>query len=241
MGASGRCGVVLCSSRLANSYRFLLFSPPPSPSSISRPTATFLLSGSSDRRRRLIAVANAVDSSQTSTSTGKTIVSDEGFSFANVSLLYQKQVKLQSVLIALPNALKFFWFCQFAGLVWCDWSRRRHFASHVNIIGMALKLEFLCCVEWVGQHIRKMIVRSAELLFCLLHHQNLCWDDNEKLQFYPSGVFVVYAELKPVPCITYADAQTLRETCATPILKQGGGIARRNAPVLKMIREEVCF
>ncbi|XP_068643487.1 uncharacterized protein [Aristolochia californica] len=76
-----------------------------------------------------------------------------------------------------------------------------------------------------------------------------------------------YAELKPVPCITYADAQALRETCATPILKQvrddvtrfrygdeqhldealkrifqyglGGGIPRRNAPVLKMIREEV--
>jgi hypothetical protein len=29
-----------------------------------------------------------------------------------------------------------------------------------------------------------------------------------------------YAELKPVPCITYADAFALREKCATPILKQ---------------------
>lgn len=29
-----------------------------------------------------------------------------------------------------------------------------------------------------------------------------------------------YAELKPVPCLTYSDAQSLRETCATPILKQ---------------------
>ena len=29
-----------------------------------------------------------------------------------------------------------------------------------------------------------------------------------------------YAELKPVPCITYADALALREKCATPILKQ---------------------
>lgn len=29
-----------------------------------------------------------------------------------------------------------------------------------------------------------------------------------------------YAELKPVPCITYSDAESLRETCATPILKQ---------------------
>ncbi|RLM73808.1 hypothetical protein C2845_PM15G24880 [Panicum miliaceum] len=30
----------------------------------------------------------------------------------------------------------------------------------------------------------------------------------------------LYAELKPVPCTTYADAFALREKCATPILKQ---------------------
>lgn len=32
--------------------------------------------------------------------------------------------------------------------------------------------------------------------------------------------FLQYAELKPVPCLTYAEAQALREKCATPILKQ---------------------
>ncbi|XP_063945389.1 uncharacterized protein LOC108210377 isoform X2 [Daucus carota subsp. sativus] len=81
------------------------------------------------------------------------------------------------------------------------------------------------------------------------------------------GMALKYAELKPVPCVTYADAQTIREKCATPILKQvrndviryrygdeqhleealkrifqyglGGGIARRSAPTLQMIREEV--
>ncbi|KAF8023722.1 hypothetical protein BT93_F1034 [Corymbia citriodora subsp. variegata] len=81
------------------------------------------------------------------------------------------------------------------------------------------------------------------------------------------GMALKYAELKPVPCLTYSDAQMLRENCATPILKQvrsdviryrygdeqhldealkrifqygqGGGIPRRSAPVLKMIREEV--
>ncbi|KAH9739429.1 Acclimation of photosynthesis to environment [Citrus sinensis] len=80
------------------------------------------------------------------------------------------------------------------------------------------------------------------------------------------GMALKYAELKPVPCLTYSDAQSLRETCATPILKQvrndvirfrygdeqhldealkrifqyglGGGIPRRSAPVLQMIREE---
>ncbi|WCJ25404.1 acclimation of photosynthesis to environment [Euphorbia peplus] len=81
------------------------------------------------------------------------------------------------------------------------------------------------------------------------------------------GMALKYAELKPVPCLTYADAQVLRETSATAILKQvrsdvtryrygdeqhleealkrifqyglGGGIPRRSAPILQSIREEV--
>ncbi|XP_057445353.1 uncharacterized protein LOC130737562 [Lotus japonicus] len=81
------------------------------------------------------------------------------------------------------------------------------------------------------------------------------------------GMALKYAELKPVPCLTYSDAQRLQDKCATPILKQvksdvtryrygdeqhldealkrifqygqGGGIPRRSAPVLQMIREEV--
>lgn len=81
------------------------------------------------------------------------------------------------------------------------------------------------------------------------------------------GMALKYAELKPVPCVTYSDAQMLREKCATEIQKQvksdvtryrygdeqhldealkrifqygqGGGISRRSAPILQMIREEV--
>ncbi|KAM7529751.1 hypothetical protein LguiB_033161 [Lonicera macranthoides] len=81
------------------------------------------------------------------------------------------------------------------------------------------------------------------------------------------GMALKYAELKPVPCLTYSDAKMLREKCATPILKQvrndviryrygdeqhleealkrifqyglGAGIPRRSAPMLQMIREEV--
>ncbi|CAN1126122.1 Thylakoid membrane protein slr0575 [Linum perenne] len=34
------------------------------------------------------------------------------------------------------------------------------------------------------------------------------------------GMALKYAELKPVPCLTYSDAEALRETYATPILKQ---------------------
>ncbi|XP_025821508.1 uncharacterized protein LOC112897430 isoform X3 [Panicum hallii] len=83
------------------------------------------------------------------------------------------------------------------------------------------------------------------------------------------GMALKYAELKPVPCITYAEALALREKCATPILKQvrsdvtrfrygdeqhldealqrifqyglGGGIPRRNAPILQKIQEEAKF
>ncbi|KAG5247494.1 thylakoid membrane protein [Salix suchowensis] len=81
------------------------------------------------------------------------------------------------------------------------------------------------------------------------------------------GMALKYAELKPVPCMTYSDAEMLREKYATPILKQvrndviryrygdeqhldealkrifqyglGGGVSRRNAPILQMIREQV--
>lgn len=81
------------------------------------------------------------------------------------------------------------------------------------------------------------------------------------------GMALKYAELKPVPCTTYAGALALRETGATPTLKQvrsdvtrfrygdeqhldealkrifrygqAGGIQRRNAPVLQALREEV--
>ncbi|KAL7141725.1 hypothetical protein ABFS83_08G072600 [Erythranthe nasuta] len=81
------------------------------------------------------------------------------------------------------------------------------------------------------------------------------------------GMALKYAELKPVPCLTYSDAEALREKCSTPILTQvrndvtryrygdeqhleealkrifqyglGGGIPRRSAPMLQRIREEV--
>ncbi|KAL0725161.1 hypothetical protein Bca4012_039760 [Brassica carinata] len=81
------------------------------------------------------------------------------------------------------------------------------------------------------------------------------------------GMALKYAELKPVPCLSYADAVKLRESSATPILTQvrndvtryrygdeqhleealkrifqyglGGGIPRRSAPTLTMIKEEV--
>ncbi|GAQ84140.1 hypothetical protein KFL_001770260 [Klebsormidium nitens] len=81
------------------------------------------------------------------------------------------------------------------------------------------------------------------------------------------GCALKYAELKPVPLISYADAYALRSSQATPILEQvrndvtryrygdeqhleealkrifrygqGGGISRRDAPVLTAIREEV--
>ncbi|KAJ7533067.1 hypothetical protein O6H91_13G031500 [Diphasiastrum complanatum] len=80
------------------------------------------------------------------------------------------------------------------------------------------------------------------------------------------GMALKYAELKPVPCITYADAFSLRKSQATAILDQvrndvtryrygdeqhleealkrifrygqAGGIQRRNAPTLQSIREE---
>lgn len=81
------------------------------------------------------------------------------------------------------------------------------------------------------------------------------------------GFALKYAELQPVPCVTYEDAYKLRDSQATEILAQvrsdvtrfrygdeqhleealkrifrygqGGGISRRYAPILQSIREEV--
>ena len=81
------------------------------------------------------------------------------------------------------------------------------------------------------------------------------------------GFALKYAELKPVECTTYSKAASLRERQVTPILKQvkddvtrfrygdeqhldlamerifrigrGGGVSRRECPVLKGVREEV--
>ncbi|XP_058091405.1 uncharacterized protein LOC131237580 isoform X1 [Magnolia sinica] len=218
IGASGPGGVILCSSRIILSHRVRLISsfsslPPPTASSPSlpRPTTTFFLNRSS--HPRLIFVANAVDSTQPSTAPstapGKTIVSDEEFSLAKVSF----GVIGLGVGVTL---LSYGFGAYFNILPGSEWSAiMLTYGFPLAIIGMALK----------------------------------------------------YAELKPVPCITYSDAQMLRETCATPILKQvrndvirfrygdeqhldealkrifqygqGGGIPRRSAPILKMIREEV--
>ncbi|XVE77424.1 hypothetical protein DITRI_Ditri13aG0061400 [Diplodiscus trichospermus] len=159
---------------------------------------------------KLTFITKAADStSQTSSSAAKTIVTDDGFSFSKLSF----GVVGLGVGISL---LSYGFGAYFNILPGSEWSAiMLTYGFPLAIIGMALK----------------------------------------------------YAELKPVPCLTYSDAQMLRETAATSILKQvrndvtryrygdeqhldealkrifqygqGGGIPRRSAPILQMIREEV--
>ncbi|KAJ4797927.1 acclimation of photosynthesis to environment [Rhynchospora pubera] len=161
------------------------------------------------RTARHMVVTCAAESSSSTRTSCKTIVPDEEFSLAKVSF--------GTIGIALGGSLLFYGFgAYFTILPGSEWSALMlTYGFPLAIIGMALK----------------------------------------------------YAELKPVPCITFSDAQALREQCATPILKQvrsdvtryrygdeqhldealkrifqyglGGGIPRRNAPKLEMIREEV--
>ncbi|KAK6927971.1 Protein of unknown function DUF2854 [Dillenia turbinata] len=170
------------------------------------------------RSRRL--VPKAADSTQPSTASSsldKSIVPDDGFSLSKVSI---GDVGLGVGITLLSYGFGAY-FTVFPGSGWS--ALMLTYGFPLAIIGMALK----------------------HRLYTVLQ----------------------YAELKPVPCLTYSDAQRLRETCATPILKQvrsdvtryrygdeqhldealkrifqyglGGGIPRRSAPVLQMIREEV--
>ncbi|KAH7686191.1 hypothetical protein IHE45_04G087700 [Dioscorea alata] len=114
------------------------------------------------RRSRLVVVVGAVDSTQPSTSSDKTVVTDSDFSLAKVSF--------GTIGLTLGCTLLSYGFgAYFNILPGSEWSAiMLTYGFPIAIIGMALK----------------------------------------------------YAELKPVPCVTYSDAQILREKCATPILKQ---------------------
>lgn len=169
------------------------------------------LNSISSKRRRSVFVAEAVDSSsQPSAVAGdKSIVPDDAFSLSNISF---GVVGLGSGVTLLAYGFGAY----FNILPGSEWSALMlTYGFPVAVIGMALK----------------------------------------------------YAELKPVPCVTYSDALMLRDKCATEILKQvktdvtryrygdeqhldealkrifqyglGGGISRRSAPILQMIREEV--
>ncbi|EEF31998.1 thylakoid membrane protein slr0575 [Ricinus communis] len=193
-----------------NDRFFLSVYPHSPPLLLQSPRLDSRLCAKRHRNVKLVFVAKAADSTQPSTaSTAKAIVSDEEFSLAKVSF----GVIGLGVGISL---LSYGFGAYFNILPGSEWSAiMLTYGFPLAIIGMALK----------------------------------------------------YAELKPVPCLTYSDAQMLRETSATPILKQvrndviryrygdeqhldealkrifqygqGGGIPRRSAPILQMIREEV--
>ncbi|XP_047323239.1 thylakoid membrane protein slr0575 [Impatiens glandulifera] len=214
----GTGGTVLCSARLDLPERFNFLSldgVSPNSRSIQRLRSRILVNEDSfhafPHRLRLVFSIKAADSTQPSSlaSPEKDIITDDEFSLAKVSF----GVIGLSVGVSL---LSYGFGAYFNILPGSEWSAiMLTYGFPLAIIGMALK----------------------------------------------------YAELKPVECLTYSDAQKLRDQCATPILKQvrddviryrygdeqhleealkrifqygqGGGIARRSAPILQKIREEV--
>jgi len=80
-----------------------------------------------------------------------------------------------------------------------------------------------CFLKLISAYVRLVTDGSLDLLSkggFKKHNGALKLNDIYGLfKWYPFTA-VQYAELKPVPCLTYSDAEMLREKCATPILKQ---------------------
>lgn len=75
----------------------------------------------------------------------------------------------------------------------------------------------MCFIGFPKVKIRRNHYFFKILVLLVLLHSSASYPwTNLNMEF----LFLQYAELKPVPCVTYADAQTIREKCATPILKQ---------------------
>jgi len=109
----------------------------------------------------------------------------------------------------------------------------------LSIIGMALKVCSLCSlvIFLTIMSLRKWNVSdnckiTEKIDFCIRVTHFFLWVFGMVNCFSPWGWVLLplqYAELKPVPCLSYSDAVKLRESCATPILTQvrsGSGYSR---------------
>ncbi|KAF8701797.1 hypothetical protein HU200_033115 [Digitaria exilis] len=207
--------------------------------------------------------ATAPAAQPTGASAGKAIVPDDEFSLAKVPRRS-------------PKAISCFWICSLQ--------------VSFGVIGLGVGISLLSMLCY-GGHVFFLLRYGFGSYFNLLPGSE--WSALLLSYGFPltiigmalkaRALYNYYAELKPVPCITYADALALREKCATPIQKQvrsdvtrfrygdeqhldealqrifqyglvifpilliclisfkyqGGGIPRRNAPILQKIREEV--
>ncbi|BAB10156.1 unnamed protein product [Arabidopsis thaliana] len=107
-------------------------------------------------------------------------------------------------------------FC-IADFIWCYWARSRGFATLVSFLLPSLLL-------WVYVRFSIMDLFNRYgfgAYFTILPGTE--WSAIMLTYGFPLsiiGMALKYAELKPVPCLSYSDAVKLRESCATPILTQ---------------------
>ncbi|URD94364.1 hypothetical protein MUK42_31771 [Musa troglodytarum] len=266
MSIAGAAAAATCSLPRLRRAREVVIIPSPSPHTSSRllssdwrrsPAGRVLVPGPPPptprlRRARLLLVASAMDSTQPSSSSAKTVVPDNEFSVSKVSF--------GVIGLAVGGSLLSYGFgAYFSILPGSEWSALMlTYGFPLAIIGMALKASNFFGKAWQYSQSLHYLLSS----FCNLGHNNCLIQKEIEMNKRNH-----YAELKPVPCITYSNAEVLRERCATPILKQvrsdvtryrygdeqhldealkrifqygqGGGIPRRSAPTLQTIREEV--
>uniref|UniRef100_A0A0D3AWF0 Uncharacterized protein n=1 Tax=Brassica oleracea var. oleracea TaxID=109376 RepID=A0A0D3AWF0_BRAOL len=151
------------------------------------------------------------------------------------------------------------------------WDKVRASSSHVMVLDQTKSNSFQVNEEMI-ETLSELMIQVQEQEMSETQRAKMQWSAIMLTYGFPLaiiGMALKYAELKPVPCLSYADAVKLRESSATPILTQvrndvtryrngdeqhleealkrifqyglGGGIPRRSAPILTMIKEEVYF
>ncbi|CAN7003739.1 unnamed protein product [Brassica oleracea var. botrytis] len=102
------------------------------------------------------------------------------------------------------------------------WDKVRASSSHVMVLDQTKSNSFQVNEEMI-ETLSELMIQVQEQEMSETQRAEMQWSAIMLTYGFPLaiiGMALKYAELKPVPCLSYADAVKLRESSATPILTQ---------------------